>query len=79
MAEGSGTKCEYFNNILGENEKLIFYLYLKTKGTFWSTQYYFDHLCSPDSCVSLFLEGFVCVCVYEREIDSLGLYFIVIH
>ena len=26
---------EYF----GENEKYVFYFYLKTKGTFWSTQY----------------------------------------
>ena len=34
MAEGSGRKREYFNKILGENEKMIFYLYLKTKGTF---------------------------------------------
>ena len=45
-----------FNKILGENEKLVFYLYLKTEGTFWSTQYYFDYLCSADSCVFLFLE-----------------------
>ena len=35
------------NKTLGENEKLAFYLYLKTEGTFWSTQYYFDYLCFP--------------------------------
>ena len=52
-----------FNKILGENEKLVFYLYLKTEGTSWSTQYYFDYLCSADSCVFLFLE----MCVRERE------------
>ena len=29
-----------FNKILGENEKCVFYFYLKAKGTFWPTQYY---------------------------------------
>ena len=24
-----------FNKVLGENEKCVFYFYLKTKGTFW--------------------------------------------
>ena len=28
-----------FNIILGENEKCVFYFYLKTEGTFWPTQY----------------------------------------
>lgn len=27
------------NKALGENEKFVFYFYLKTKGQFWSTQY----------------------------------------
>ena len=34
MAEGSGTTVNtLFNNVLGENEKYIFYFYLKTKET----------------------------------------------
>ena len=28
-----------FNTFLDENEKCIFHVYLKTKGTFWPTQY----------------------------------------
>ena len=28
-----------FKNVLGENEKYVFYFYLKTEGTFWLTQY----------------------------------------
>ena len=28
-----------FNKVLGENEKCVFYFYLKTEGTFWPTQY----------------------------------------
>ena len=28
-----------FNKVLGENEKRVFYFYLKTEGTFWPTQY----------------------------------------
>ena len=28
-----------FNNVLGENEKCVFYFYLKTKGTFWPNKY----------------------------------------
>ena len=28
-----------FNKVLGENEKYVFYFYLKTEGTFWQTQY----------------------------------------
>ena len=28
------------NKVLGENEKCVFYLHLKTKGTFWPAQYY---------------------------------------
>ena len=28
-----------FNKVLGENEKCVFYFYLKAEGTFWSTQY----------------------------------------
>ena len=41
MGEGSGTKRVnmLFNKVLGENEKRVSYFYLKTKGTFWSTQY----------------------------------------
>ena len=27
-----------FNKVLGENEKCVFYFYLKTEGTFWPTQ-----------------------------------------
>ena len=27
------------HKVLGENEKCVFYFYLKTKGTFWPTQY----------------------------------------
>ena len=27
-----------FNKALGENEKCVFYFYLKTEGTFWPTQ-----------------------------------------
>ena len=40
MAEGSRTKTvnTLFNKVLGENEKYIFYFYLKTKGTFCLTQ-----------------------------------------
>lgn len=34
MAEGSGATVNTFiNNVLGENEKYIFYFYLKTKET----------------------------------------------
>ena len=41
MEEGRGTKWQTIlvNKILGENEKSAFYFYLKTKGTFWPTQY----------------------------------------
>ena len=28
-----------FNRVLGENEKCVFYFYLKTEGTFWPNQY----------------------------------------
>ena len=28
-----------FNKVLGENEECVFYFCLKTKGTFWPTQY----------------------------------------
>ena len=28
-----------FNKVLGENEKCVFYVYLKTEDTFWPTQY----------------------------------------
>ena len=27
-----------FSKVLSENEKRVFYFYLKTKGTFWPTQ-----------------------------------------
>ena len=33
-----------FNKVLGENEKCVFYFYLKTKGTFWLTQYLYLYL-----------------------------------
>ena len=29
-----------FNKVLGESVKCVFYFYLKTRGTFWPTQYY---------------------------------------
>ena len=29
-----------FNKVLGENEKCVFYFYLKTEGNFWPTQYF---------------------------------------
>ena len=29
-----------FNKVLGENENYAFHFYLKTEGTFWSTQYF---------------------------------------
>ena len=33
-------KCEYvLSKVLDENEICVFYLYLKTEGTFWPTQY----------------------------------------
>ena len=32
-----------FNKVLGENEKYVFYFYLKAKGTFWLTQYFKGH------------------------------------
>ena len=28
-----------FDKVVGENEKCVFYFYLKTEGTFWRTQY----------------------------------------
>ena len=28
-----------FNKVVGENEKYVLYFYLKTKRTFWATQY----------------------------------------
>ena len=31
----------FFNKVLGENEKCVFYFYFKTEGTFWPTQYIF--------------------------------------
>ena len=33
-----------FNKVLGENEKCVYYFYLKTKGTFWPTQYLYCFL-----------------------------------
>ena len=29
-----------FSKVRGENEKCVFYFYLKTEGTFWPTQYF---------------------------------------
>ena len=29
-----------FNKVIGEDEKCVFYFYLKTKQTFWPTQYH---------------------------------------
>ena len=38
-------KGEYIvNKVLGENEKCVFYSWLKTKGTFWPTQYILFHI-----------------------------------
>ena len=33
-----------FNKVLVENEKCVFYFYLKTEGTFWPTQYFSSNL-----------------------------------
>ena len=33
-----------FSKVLGENEKCVFYFYLKTEGNFWSIQYIFQKL-----------------------------------
>ena len=33
-----------FNKVLGENEKCVFYFYLKTEGTFWLIQYQLSFL-----------------------------------
>ena len=45
MAEASRTKTVniWFSKVLGENEKYIFYFYLKTKGTFCLTQLKIRH------------------------------------
>ena len=45
MAEASRTKTVniWFSKVLGENEKYIFYFYLKTKGTFCLTQLKISH------------------------------------
>ena len=32
-------KSGEYNKVLGENEKCVFYYYLKTEDTFWPTQY----------------------------------------
>ena len=45
-----------FNNVLGENEKCVFYFYLKTKGTSWPTQC-FKHPCDSDTGLSFGSSG----------------------
>ena len=39
-----------FSKVLGENEKCVFYIYLKTKGTFWPTQYNVNLMWHYDYC-----------------------------
>ena len=37
--EWNKTMNTLLNKVIGENEKLVFYFYLKIGGTFWPTQY----------------------------------------
>ena len=40
VVEQKGEYVVVYNKVLGENEKCVFYFYLKTEGIFWPTQLY---------------------------------------
>ena len=66
-----------FNKVLGENEKYVFYFYLKTEGTFWPTQYFTVQYCIEYNSTGTFISSSGCLeasikaVVYSR-LCSLG-------